>query len=42
MRPPESTDAYALLYEVRGGAISRMTLYGQPAEARRAAGLEPS
>ena len=33
---------YAILYEVRGGAITRMTLYSQPAEALRAAGLQRS
>jgi ketosteroid isomerase-like protein len=29
---------YALLYEVREGAITRMTLYSEPAEALEAAG----
>jgi ketosteroid isomerase-like protein len=35
----ETQTRYAIMYEVRGKAITRMTLYRQPAEALRAAGL---
>jgi ketosteroid isomerase-like protein len=38
----ETQTQYALLYEIRDDAITRITLYGQPSEALRAAGLEPS
>jgi ketosteroid isomerase-like protein len=31
---------YALLYEVRGGQITRMTFFREPAEALAAAGVE--
>ena len=35
----EAQTRYAILYEVRGRAITSMTLYRQPAEALEAAGL---
>jgi ketosteroid isomerase-like protein len=35
----EVEDRYALIYEVRGDKIARMTMYGEPAEALEAAGL---
>ena len=37
----ETQARYAILYEVGGGAITRMTLYREPAEALAAAGLQP-
>jgi ketosteroid isomerase-like protein len=30
---------YAVLYEIRGGKITRMAIYSKPAEALEAAGL---
>jgi ketosteroid isomerase-like protein len=38
----EAESRYAVLYEVRDRAITRMTLYREPAEALRAAGAEPA
>jgi ketosteroid isomerase-like protein len=35
----EVTARYALLYEIQGDKITRMTLYPEPAEALEAAGL---
>jgi ketosteroid isomerase-like protein len=35
----ETESRYAVLYEVRGNRITRMTLYASPAEALAAAGL---
>jgi ketosteroid isomerase-like protein len=35
----EVTARYALLYEVQGDKITRMTMYSEPAEALQAAGL---
>ena len=37
----ETQARYAIVYEVHGTAITRMTLYRQPADALRAAGLQP-
>ena len=35
----ETQTRYAIIYEVRDHAITRMTLYREPAEALEAAGL---
>jgi ketosteroid isomerase-like protein len=38
----ETQARYAVVYEVHGAAITRMTLYRDPAEGLEAAGLKPS